>query len=380
MAIDREAQLLAAATAAGMTRPRELANFMAQVSHESNGLNRLEESFRYMRNIAQIPAQAAWRDGTNALENARVGALRGSPEKLAELMYGGQKGNEHAGDGYLYRGRGYLPLTGKDNYRAAGEALDLDLVKRPELASDPGHAARIAVWYWQKRVPEVAREDVKAATQAINGKFSGLEDRRERFSSWEQRLNPVVMERLAKAHHPSTELKEESASERDTINAIEHAQDLVEAGRRHRHHPHEHGHPPSVAPALHHPAHPDHTLFRQAQHAVHRLDAEHRREPDTRSESLAAALTVAARHQGMHRIDHVALSADATRTYAVQGDLQSPHKQVAEVHTQHAIATPVEQSTQELARHAAQTEQTQQQTQAQNQQTSHHAMQPTVPL
>lgn len=380
MAIDRETQLLAAATAAGMTRPRELANFMAQVSHESNGLNRLEESFRYMRNIAQIPAQAAWRDGTNALENARVGALRGSPEKLAELMYGGQKGNEHAGDGYLYRGRGYLPLTGKDNYRAAGEALDLDLVKRPELASDPGHAARIAVWYWQSRVPEVAREDVKAATQAINGKFSGLEDRRERFSSWEQRLNPVVMQRLAKAHRPSAELKEESASERDTINAIEHAQDLVEAGRRHRHHPHEHGHPPSVPPALHHPAHPDHTLFRQAQHAVHRLDAEHRREPDTRSENLAAALTVAARHQGMHRIDHVALSADATRTYAIQGDLQSPHKQVAEVHTQQAIATPVEQSTQELARHAVQTEHTQQQAQAQNQQAIHHATQPTVRL
>jgi predicted chitinase len=318
MAIDREAQLLAAATAAGMTRPRELANFMAQVSHESNGLNRLEESFRYMRNIAQIPAQAAWRDGTNALENARVGALRGSPEKLAELMYGGQKGNEHVGDGYLYRGRGYLPLTGKDNYRAAGEALDLDLMKRPELASDPGHAARIAVWYWESRVPEVAREDVKAATQAINGKFSGLEDRRGRFSSWEQRLNPVVMERLAKAHRPGTELKEESAAERDAVNAIEHAQDLVEAGRRHRHHPQEHGHPPGVAPSLHHPAHPDHSLFRQAQ--------------------------------------------------------------VAEVHTQQAIATPVEQSTQELARHAAQTEHTQQQTQAQIQQASHHATQPTVPL
>jgi putative chitinase len=380
MAIDREAQLLAAATAAGMTRPRELANFMAQVSHESNGLNRLEESFRYTRNISQIPAQSAWRDGTNALETARVGALRGNPEKLAELMYGGQKGNEHPGDGYLYRGRGYLPLTGKDNYRAAGEALDLDLVKRPELAAEPGHAARIAVWYWQSRVPEMAREDVKAATHAVNGKYHGLDDRRERFASWESRLSPQVMERLTKAHrHPVPEIKEESAAERDTINAIEHAQDLIEAGRRHGHRPHGPGHPPAPAYPLNHASHPDHALFRQAQHAVHRLDAEHRREPDTRSDNLAAALTVAARHQGMHRIDHVALSADATHTYAVQGDIHSPHKQVAEVHTQQAIATPVEQSTQDLARHAAQaTEHAQQQNQ--NQQASHHASQPTVPL
>ncbi|WP_448098330.1 XVIPCD domain-containing protein [Luteibacter yeojuensis] len=442
MAIDRETQLLAAAAAAGITRPRELANFMAQVSHESNGLNRLEEGFRYTRNISQIPVQSAWREGPEVLETARIGALQGRPEKLAELMYGGRNGNERPGEGYLYRGRGYMQLTGKDNYRAAGDALDLDLVKHPELAAEPTNAARIAVWYWQNRVPEAAREDVKSATRAINGRYNGLDDRQERFVAWERRLTPEVMERLAKSHahadtptpasgtpgrlHQGTSapLKEGSDGDdvrrlqaslsslgykdavgrplktdgdygpsttvavkafqrdagikvdgvvgRDTIDAIEHAQDLLETGRRHRHH-HHHPHGPEqlspLAPALNHASHPDHALFRQARDAVYRLDTEHRREPDQHSENLAAALTVAARHQGMHRIDHVALSEDAARTYAVQGDIHSPHKQVAEVATQQAIATPLEQSAQALARQAAQAEHEQRQAQQASQQT-----------
>src|SRR3954465_9382903 len=127
MAIDRETQVLADATAAGITRPRELANFMAQVTHESNGLNRLEESFRYTRNISQIPVQSAWREGTESLQAAPLQALQGKPERLAELMYGGRNGNDQPGDGWRYHGRGYIQLTGKDNYRAAGEALELDL-------------------------------------------------------------------------------------------------------------------------------------------------------------------------------------------------------------------------------------------------------------
>ncbi|NID13965.1 XVIPCD domain-containing protein [Luteibacter yeojuensis] len=442
MAIDRESQLLAAAAAAGITRPKELANFMAQVSHESNGLNRMEESFRYTRNISQIPVQSAWREGEKSLETARLGALQGRPEKLAELMYGGRNGNDRPGEGYLYRGRGYMQLTGKDNYRAAGEALDLDLVKHPELAAESNNAARIAVWYWQNRVPENAREDVKAATHAINGRYNGLEDRQERFATWEKRLTPDVMERLsqhpadarpathAPAHpHAAPLLKEGAHGEdvrrlqsslaslgykddhghalkadgdfgpatkaavkamqrhsgiaqdgvagHDTLSAIEHAQDLVEAGRRHRphhHHPHSPGYPPM--PALNHVSHPDHALFRQAQDAVHRLDAEHSRKPDQHSENLAAALTVAARHQGMQRIDHVALSTDAARTYAVQGDPQSPHKQVAEVVTQQATATSVEQSTQALAKHAAQATHEQQQTQQASQQQASPSLPP----
>jgi putative chitinase len=63
MATDREGQLLLDATQAGITSPKELANFMAQVSAESQGLNRLEEGFRYTRGISQIPVKYAHREG-----------------------------------------------------------------------------------------------------------------------------------------------------------------------------------------------------------------------------------------------------------------------------------------------------------------------------
>lgn len=402
MAIDRETQVLTAAYAGGIRSPRELANFMAQVGHESNGLNRLEESFRYMRGVAQIPGQAAWREGSQALDAARKDALQGKPQRLAELMYGDRNGNDQPGDGFRYHGRGYLPVPGKGHYRAAGTALGLDLVDKPELAAEPQHAARIAVWYWRNHVPPEAREDVKAATQALNGRLYGLDDRRTRFDAWEKRLTPHVMARLAKdelGHEvPATDTRDtaEAAVTTSAVNAIrererskkrsrddearkktesqidssdeldpliqyetqrrvmEESTDYLElppTRRRHHHHHHLHGY--GYGLPLDAPSHPQHALFKQAQDAVHQLDHSHRRQPDERSDNLAAALAVEAHKKGMTRIDHVTLSEDATRTYAVQGDLQSPHKQVADVLTDKAVKTTTEQSTEALAQHVA---------------------------
>jgi hypothetical protein len=123
-------------------------------------------------------------------------------------------------------------------------------------------------------------------------------------------------------------------------------------------------------------AHPDHALFRQAQGAVHRLDAQHGRTPDQSSENLAGAVTVAAREQGMKSIDHVVLSDDASRAYAVEGSLDSPHKRVAEVSTQQAVNTPLTQSSA-----AWQTVTAQQQAQQPTQQhvTQQQAPQPPAP-
>lgn len=399
MATDRETQVMTDAYAAGIRDPRELANFMAQVTHESNGLNRLEESFRYTRNISQIPVKSAWREGPEALEAARLEALQGRPERLAELMYGGRNGNDQPGDGWTYRGRGYIQLTGKDNYREAGEALGLDLVGHPELASDPQNASRIAVWYWENRVPEAARDDVRAATLAVNGKLNGLEDRENRFEDWQRRLTPDVMQRLGEGAvgqpmpSPSTHrtephqrtLREGSHGEDvrelqstlarlgytdshnralradgqfgpDTRSALEAFQrdhhlkvdgiagagTLAAISATHR--------PPATAMRLDDPSHPDHALYEQARAAVHRLDAQHQRTPDQQSDNLAAALTVAARREGMTSIDHVALSDDASRVYAVAGDANSPHKRVADVPTMQAMNTPLDQSTAALAK------------------------------
>jgi len=403
MAIDRETQVLNDAAAAGITSPKELANFMAQVTHESNGLNRLEESFRYTRDISQIPVQSAWREGPKVLDAARKEALQGKPEHLAELMYGGRNGNDEPGDGWKYHGRGYIQLTGKDNYRAAGEALDLDLVKHPELAADPKNASKIATWYWENRVPENAREDVKAATKAINGKYNGLEDRESRFAQWQKKLTPEVMERLDKGgrtgerpNAPRGVMKEGMEGEdirmlqanlarlgyKDGAGNTLHTDGKFGPGTeaalksfQRDHHLATDGvaGPASLAAIeqqkhldatrraptgarLDDKAHPDHGMYTQALDAVHRLDAQHGRAPDQQSTQLAGSLTASAKAQGLNRVDSVVLSEDAKRAYAVQGDLNSPHKRVAEVDTQKAVSTPLEQSSAAAMNAPAQTE------------------------
>lgn len=90
--------------------------------------------------------------------------------------------------------------------------------------------------------------------------------------------------------------------------------------------------------------HPDHALFQQARSAVHALDASRQRTPDQQSDNLAGSLTVAARRDGLERIDHAVLSDDASRAYAVQGELRSPFKRFAEVQTQEAVNTSIERS------------------------------------
>ncbi|OOG47797.1 XVIPCD domain-containing protein [Rhodanobacter sp. C01] len=101
---------------------------------------------------------------------------------------------------------------------------------------------------------------------------------------------------------------------------------------------------PTTSPRLDQTAHPDHALYEQARSAVHRLDATHQRTPDQHSDNLAAALVVAARRDGLSQIHHAVLSDDASHTFAVQGELNSPLRQFAHVQTVQAINTPIEQS------------------------------------
>jgi putative chitinase len=202
MATDREQQLLLEATSNGITSQKELANFMAQVTQESTGLTHLEEGFRYTHDTKQITegahVRSALREGQSALESARVDALNGKPEKLAELMYGGRMGNDEPGDGYKYRGRGYIQLTGKAEYEEAGKALKMDLVKNPDLAAQPENASKIATFYWNKHVHDKAPEDVVKATHLVNNGENGLDNRKEYFAQWQQALTPNVMDGLSK--------------------------------------------------------------------------------------------------------------------------------------------------------------------------------------
>ncbi|MET0280286.1 MAG: XVIPCD domain-containing protein [Steroidobacteraceae bacterium] len=406
MAMDRESQLLQEATQAGIRSPRELANFMAQVSHESGGFNRLEEGFRYTRNIAQIPVASAMREGPEALEAARVAALNGRPQALGDLMYGGRMGNDQPGDGYLYRGRGYIQLTGKENYEKAGDALGLDLVKHPELAAQPENASKIAVWYWETRVPEASRESVRGATRAINGGLNGLDDRQEKFEAWERKLTPEVMDRLGRgevgqpAHagraaaavvgadaladgvlrkgergesvrdlqellraqgvrdgqgrelHPDGDFGNRTV---DAVKAFQRDQGLAAdgiAGPATLGRLRELGQSQAQdqgAQLMSDPSHPGNPLFKQAVNGLEQLGPQAGFANRQALENAAGQMALDAQVSGMNRIDHVVASQDGKGLIAVQGEMNDPAMRRVFVERDQAVQQPIEQSSQRLA-------------------------------
>lgn len=108
-----------------------------------------------------------------------------SPDR-AEIL-----GNTVQGDGYKYRGRGYVQLTGKYNYEQASKALGVDYVENPDLASEPEHALRIAIWYWNWRVSKNTNdfENVERVTRYITGsKKQGLDRREIAYERYRQRM------------------------------------------------------------------------------------------------------------------------------------------------------------------------------------------------
>ena len=92
-------------------------------------------------------------------------------------------GPESSGDGWKYRGRGFIQLTGKDNYTACGKALGHDLVNDPDYLLTPKGAIQSAVWYWNSRnlSPLADQNDILTVTKKINGGTIGLKERTELF-------------------------------------------------------------------------------------------------------------------------------------------------------------------------------------------------------
>lgn len=150
-----------------------LAYFLAQLGHESNGLTHKEENLNYSAaRLTEI-----WPSRFPTLEVAQK--YERNPEKLANFVYGGRLGNVNPGDGYKFRGRGYIQLTGRETYREVGKMAGLDLENNPDLAAKPEYAVRIACayWSWKKLNPTCDVGDFTALTKKINGGTNGLSDR-----------------------------------------------------------------------------------------------------------------------------------------------------------------------------------------------------------
>ncbi len=120
-----------------------MAAFLAQIGHESGQLRSLVENLNYS-------AEALVRTWPSRFTPKNAGAYARQPEKIANKVYSGRMGNgpEDSGDGWRFRGRGLLQVTGRTNYRAAGAGLGLPLEDQPELLEQAEHAAQSAGWWW----------------------------------------------------------------------------------------------------------------------------------------------------------------------------------------------------------------------------------------
>lgn len=170
--------LLPAAKEFGIAdNPGEFAEWIAQIGHESDGLNRLVENLNYSARGLMTTWPKRFPDLQIATKYAR------QPDKIANYVYAGRLGNGEpgSGDGYRYRGRGLIQITGKANYEACGKAISLPLVSFPQKLEDPIQAARSAAWYWRSRGLDAVVGDTEADTKAVNGGLTGLDERKALF-------------------------------------------------------------------------------------------------------------------------------------------------------------------------------------------------------
>ena len=155
-----------------------IAGFIAQCSHESAQFTVLEENLNYS-------ADALGKIFGKYFKDRDAEDYHRQPEKIANVIYANRMGNgdTESGEGYKFRGRGVIQLTGKDNYSRFASACGKDLDEVIEYLSTKRGALHSALWYWDSRkLNEVAdRKDIKEMTKKINGGYIGLEDREHHF-------------------------------------------------------------------------------------------------------------------------------------------------------------------------------------------------------
>lgn len=152
----------------------EIDDFLGQILHESDGLQHLTEQMHYSAERLTV----VWPSRFPTVNDARPYA--NNPEALANKVYGGRMGNNEPGDGWRYRARTPLGITGKDNYQWLGDLLGQDLVSLPELLEQPHYALEACIAWWEGKIPDTMIGDVEKITERVNGGLIGLVDREER--------------------------------------------------------------------------------------------------------------------------------------------------------------------------------------------------------
>jgi putative chitinase len=161
--------------------PKRIAMFLAQCGHESGGLKVTKENLNY--SAAGLRKTFAKYFPNDAIANEYAK----KPEKIANRVYANRMGNgdEASGDGYRYCGRGFIQLTGHDNYKAFAADMEMDFDEATEWLSTDEGAVWSAGWFWDSRELNqwADKGDVLTVTKKINGGTIGLEDRKHHYEA-----------------------------------------------------------------------------------------------------------------------------------------------------------------------------------------------------
>jgi len=160
-----------------ISNPFRLAHFLAQCAHESGNFKFTRENLNYSE-IGLLNVFPKYFDKNTAKLYAR------KPEQIANIVYECRlgNGNRNTGDGYKFRGRGYLQLTGRVNYKAFGDFIGVDLLSNPDLVATK-YALTSAAWFFEKKGlwkicdQGVDEPTIVAVTKRVNGGTNGLKDR-----------------------------------------------------------------------------------------------------------------------------------------------------------------------------------------------------------
>lgn len=170
-----------------INNPNRVRAFLAQIGHESGQLSAVVENLNYSAKVLRSVFGKYFKTDAEAEKYAR------KPEAIANVVYANRLGNgdTKSGDGWRYRGRGLIQITGKSNYNEASQKmyalpLGVDFVDEPELLATPEYAAQSAAWWWENAGLNAIADGLggandtevfKQITKRVNGGYNGLDDR-----------------------------------------------------------------------------------------------------------------------------------------------------------------------------------------------------------